>query len=137
MAKAPDKEVYPYILKVDKDSPVQEQTIWHLKILTALDSTASTRRYAKAFKTGFRGESEVIEANLKKAVRGDFLDAVVKVENWQFGYKYPELKAKGRIDVTERAELEQLFDELPDDWAKEIVDAAKGAALLDEIEKKS
>jgi hypothetical protein len=134
--QAPQQEVYQYVLKMEKDAPANEQTIWHLKIMTAMDSSSSLRRYAKAFKTGARGESDVIEPNYKRAYRGDFLDIVKKVENYQFGYKFPELQAQGYLPVIEEDMISKVFEELPDGIAKEIIDAGKGEVLLGDQDRK-
>lgn len=134
--QGPQQEVYPYVLKAERDASPNEQTIWYLKIMTAMDSSSSLRRYAKAFKTGARGESDVIEPNYKRAYRGDFLDIVQKVENYQFGYKFLELQAQGYLALIEGDMLSKVFEEMPDGTAKELIDAGKGEVLLGDQDRK-
>lgn len=128
-------EVFPYVLEQEKDLMPSEQTTFWLKVITAGESSASLRRYTKAFIS--KGNTQDLnEQAYKIAYRGEFLDAVKKVDNYQFGYKYPELMEKGYSDFDDQELIAKMFDELPDLVVKELVEAAKGKASLEETESK-
>ncbi len=127
---------FTYILKCEKDLLPSEQTTWHVKILTAGDSSASIARYSKAFSTS-GNKTDVNQASYKNAFRAEFVDCLKKVENYCFGeYKYPELFAKGYQIYDDPEMIGKIFEDLPENVVKEIVEVAKSEVSIGELEPK-
>jgi hypothetical protein len=129
------QETFKYVLRIERELPTEEKTIWHLKIITAYDSAASLNRYSKSFRN-VGPQNEVIEANYRRAYKGEWLDIVKQVENFQFGFKHPELAEKGYMSFDDPDLIGKVFEELPDGIVREIIDAAKGEVLVDEYDRK-
>lgn len=133
--QAPQSETFPYIPKQDRDLLPTEQTTFMLQVVTAGASSASTRRYAKAFYTS-GGKQELDENRYKLAYRGEWTDIVKAVKNYKFGYKYPDLQEKGFFDFDEPELIMKMFDELPDAIVREVIEAAKGESSIEAPDRK-
>ena len=131
----PTAESFRYVLKSERESLKEEQTIFHIKILTASDSAKNIRAYSRAFST-VGNKNEVNESQYIRAYRGEWNNCVLKVENYKFGYKFPELQEKGYQTFDDPDLIAKMFEEMPENVVKEVIEAAKGEVTPEEIDRK-
>ncbi len=133
--RGPTQSSFKYVLKSERESLPSEQTIFYVKVLTALDTAASLRRYSKAF-TSIGNRTEVNESQYVKSYRAEFIDCVEKVENYKFGYKFKELMDKGYITFDDPETIGKMFEELPEGVVKEVIEAAKSEVAVGDFDTK-
>ena len=126
-----------YVLEADRELLPEEKTVWYLKTMSVKERIPITNSYAKSLKTDMvKGGSSYDEDKMWRAKRAEWLATVEKVKNYQFGYKYAEMQAKGPIDVESPQELAMILEDLPSDCVTELMDAANKMPDSEILKKK-
>jgi len=133
--RGPVSPTFDYVLKCEREALTEEKTVWSLKVLTAADSSASLRKYSKAF-INSGNKQELDEVRYKQAFRSEFLDVVKQVTNYQFGFKFPDLQEQGYLTTDEPDVIVKIFEELPEAYVRELIETAKGDSALEELDSK-
>jgi hypothetical protein len=131
-------EIITYICEADKDNLLDEKTTWHLRTMSVKDRLPITNSFAKAVKSDqFSGKTSFEEDRMWAAKRNEWLATVAKIENYQFGYKFSDLQAKGWIPVIEdQATIALVLEDLPVDVITELLDAANKLTASESMLKK-
>lgn len=130
MARGIQRPVVRYILKMDEGLPTEEQTIFHINQLSYLESVPSTKRNIRAYSSDVKGRGDIDPDRFKRAKKEDFVEAVNKVENYLFGYHFPDLQEEGWIkEFEDRDTIMKLLEDLPGDAVREILDVANGGSV--------
>lgn len=132
------KKAIPYVLEEDRRNSYSEQTVFWIMPKKGHDANETLRRYAAAGRDGRKGYRELNTSRLDQADVEEFLDVVVKVENFQFSEDYPDLSKQGLIKTIEdQGTLVQVCKDLSVDHLLEIFDAANNISHLKAGEKKT
>jgi len=112
----------------DPDVPQKERTTWHIKIFTPVDQVRVSKRLNRAIKVGAGSNTaDIDDRNYLKAQKGDWQDAVQRVENYQFGYKFEEERDKGYIKNIEDPDMiMRIFEDIPTAVRDEILKVSTG-----------
>jgi len=139
MAKGIQKAVIKYVLADDVDELPEDRTIFHIRQLSFEETIPSTKRIQKALTQKPDGSFDTNEKIYLKAKKLDFIESLVKVENYAFGHRFSELQKKGVIDFDDQSTIHLLFEDLTPDWVNEIIEVArgnlKGIEIKDELSK--
>jgi hypothetical protein len=124
-------ETIPYTLECDLGLPKEQRTTWHIRIQTIIDDSKSAHRLNKAFIMK-NNQTEIDERQYLRAQKGKWEDVIKKVENYEFGYKFPDLQAKGRIAEIEDADtIIKIAYDIPTELRNELLKIADGGTALD------
>ena len=126
MAKGIQKAVIKYVLADDVDELPEDRTIFHIRQLSFEETIPSTKRIQKALTQKPDGSFDTNEKIYLKAKKLDFIESLVKVENYAFGHRFSELQKKGVIDFDDQSTIHLLFEDLTPDWVNEIIEVARG-----------
>jgi hypothetical protein len=81
----------------------------------------------KAYKVGARSGMEVDGMKHQQAMKGDWRDYIVKVENYKFGYKFADLQAKGYIkEIDDTDMIERIIADVPPAVFDELMKVVTG-----------
>jgi len=95
-------------------------------------------RYAAAGRDGRKGYRELNVTKLDNADLQEFLDVVIKIENFYFSDQFPDLEKQGLHTVVEQPEmLKKVALDISADLLVEIMEASNNLAVLKSGEKKS
>lgn len=135
--KGVSKDPIPYVPEVERDN-IENPTCFWIKPKTGKDANESMRRYAAASKEGRKGYRDLDVRKLNSADIEEFINYVIKVENYEFSDNYPELEERGVIpEITDEATLIKICHDLPADILIEIFDAAANVSQLKAGAKKN
>lgn len=135
--KGVSKEPVPYVPEVERDN-IENPTAFWIKPKTGRDANESMRRYAAASKEGRKGYRDLDVRKLNSADIEEFINCVIKVENYEFSDNYPELEDRGVIpEITDEATLIKVCHDLPADILIEIFDVASNVSQLKAGAKKN
>jgi hypothetical protein len=124
-------ETIPYILECDAGLPKDKQTIWHIRIQTIIDDSKSAKRLNRAF-IQKNNQTEIDERQYLRAQKGKWEDVIKKVENYEFGYKFPDLQAKGRIaEIDDVDTIVKIAYDIPTELRNELLKIADGGSVSD------
>lgn len=135
--KGVSKEPIPYVPEIERDNHDNPTVFW-IKPKTGRDANESMRRYAAASKEGRKGYRDLDVRKLNSADIEEFINCVIKVENFEFSDNYPELEQRGVIEeITDEATLVSVCNDLAADILIEIFDAASNISQLKTGAKKN
>jgi hypothetical protein len=137
MAKGIQSATVRYILKSDEGLPTEEQTIFHIRQLAKTDRVAITQMYSRAVSQDFRGKTDINTESMKKAQREELVACIEKVENYMFGYRFPEEQEKGFFTFEDRDTIIKLVSDLHSDKVDELIDASNGTCAGRVLETES
>jgi len=131
------KASVPYVPEDDRSSPPEEQTVFWIKPKKFGDGNRTASRYMGCEKAITRkGFREVDPNRLKQADIEEFLDTVVKVENWIFSEDHPNGGVIIPV-IEDPSDLKQVCMDMSNDLFNEIIDASNDMSRLRAGEKKS
>jgi len=125
----------PFIPEVERtdDNP----TIFWIKPKNTRENYASLNRYSDAVDTTKGGKKLVNASKMFEGDLNDFLSFCIRVDNYQFSDKYPDLAQQGVIThISDSETLQKLVDDLDPSIFSEVQDAASKWSVLKEGEKK-
>lgn len=126
----------PYIPE-DERSTKEDQTVIWIKPKTGHDANVTMSRYAGAGRDVRKGYRELNINKLDNADIQEFLDIVVKVENYLFSDQFPDLEKQGLHVVIEDQELlRKVCMDISADLLVEIFEVANNMVSLKGGEKK-
>lgn len=129
-----NKKPVPYVLEDDRNSPLNEQTVFWITPKKGHDANETLRRYAGAGRDGRKGYRELNTAKLDAADIEEFLSCVSRVQNFKLA---EEEGGKVLTDITAEGDLKQVCRSLSPDHLNEIFDAANNQTHLKAGEKKT
>ena len=131
------KRPVPYVPEEER-SVLEDQTVVWIRPKNGHSANKTMARYAAAGRDGRKGYRELNIRKLDDADIEEFLEVVVKWENYYFSDSFPKLHEQGLIKVIEDQEtLKKICLDLPADILMEIFEAANNISRLNEGEKKS
>lgn len=137
MVKGVEKKPVPYVLEDDRNSPLEEQTVFHIMPKTGHDSNRTLQRYAAASKDGRKGSREISVQKLDSADIEEFLAIVSKVEVYQFP-SHSALYESGPTKVIDTPEgLREVCVTMSSDYLAEVFEAANNLSRLTDGAKKN
>lgn len=130
------KDPVAYVPEAERTE--QEPTVFWIRPKTGHDANKTMARYASASKDGRKGYRELNVTKLDNADIEEFLDIVIKVENFYFSNNWDDEdpnKLVKLIDTPDR--LKKVCMDLPSDVLIEIFDASNNFSQLKAGEKKT
>jgi len=115
--------VNEYVLKCDLDVPVSERTVWHIQTIDTINSFEFIKKI-------MRGDSFFEDA------KEEWCQRIYKVENYKFGFKYPELNKKGFITFSDKETIEKVYFDLESSLVDEVLNFARKISYIDPILRK-
>jgi len=132
------KKPIPYVLEEDRKNPLQDQTVFYIVPKKGHDSNETLRRYAAAGRDGRKGYRDLSVPRLDQADWEEFLDVVVKVENFRFSEDFSDLAKQGAIkSIEDKGTLMCVAKDISSEYLIEIFDAANNISHLVAGEKKT
>ena len=127
-------QVIPYVPEDDRDSPVDQQTVFWVKPKGFGDANRTAARYAGCRKPygGKKGYDEYNPALMDKADVGEFIACVHGVDNFRLTDDGDIIKSTEDPD-----DLRQICKAMSNDLFNEIIDVAGDMSKLKAGEKKS
>ena len=122
----------------EERSVKEDQTVIHIRPKTGHQANVTMARYAASGRDGRKGYRELNVTKLDNADIAEFLDIVIKVENFYFSDQFPDLEKQGlhrEIDSPEL--LKKVAIDISADLLLEIFEAANNVSVLRAGEKKS
>lgn len=143
--KAISKKPICYVCEEERSLPQDEQTKFWIQPKTHQEANRMMKRYGGTYNENAKGFREYDVNKLNNADQEEWLDTVVKIENFKFTdefYKsYPLIKEKtnkkGYIDVIENNDdlMIEVLRSLMPDTISEIWRASQNASRLRQDEK--
>ena len=131
------KQAVAYIPEEERTVKENQTVVW-IKPKTGHQANVTMARYAAAGKDGRKGYRELNVTKLDNADLQEFLDVVMKVENYYFSDQFPDLEKQGLHKTIEQPELlKKVAMDISADLLVEIMEAASNLAVLKQGEKKS
>ena len=131
------KKAVPYVPEEERTVKEDQTVIW-ITPKTGHQANVSMARYAAAGRDGRKGYRELNVTKLDNADMQEFLDVVIKVENFYFSDQFPDLESQGLHKVIEQPELlKKVAMDISADLLVEIMEASNNLAVLRSGEKKS
>ena len=123
-----------YILEDDKESEVQ--TVFYLKPMTGGDANYILAKYGEARSEGPRGQVKLKVGRLNQADETTFVKVVKKIENYQFGDRFPAERDKGLQAVLDTEDqIRMVAHDMPPAYHQEIVEQGNKISAITEPEK--
>jgi len=120
----------PYIPEQERALTDEPQTVFWIKPKDTRASNRTLQRYAGTGKDR-RGYRDLNIRKLNNADEAEWLDLVVKIENYTFSNQYPDLNKMGNIPVIDSPEIiRQALYDLPSDVIIEVFDASADSEML-------
>ena len=130
------KQPVAYVPEIERTS--EDPTVFHIIPKTGHDANRTMARYAAASKDGRKGYRELNVSKLDNADIEEFLDTVVKVENFIFSDNWDDEEAGKLIkSIDDPIRLKKVCMDLPSDILIEIFDASNNLSQLKAGEKKT
>lgn len=120
-------EVYPYVLEAERDLPIEEATVWHIRPQTVRTQNVEMAGY-------LAGKQKTIEARAAHATkidRGSFLRFMARIERFHF---YGEDEPRRVVEAEE--DLIKAFNQIDPNALAELQNASRDPYLLREGLKK-
>jgi hypothetical protein len=138
MIKGINKKSIQYVLEDDRNSPLDQQTVFSIRPKTGHDSNQTLQRYAAAAKEGRGGKREINVNKLDSADVEEFLNIVEKVENYGFpeGNKFYNDGQPQTFEGSEKEKMIEVVNTLSSDYLQEVFEAANNLSRLKEGQKK-
>ena len=131
------KKAVAYIPEEERTVKENQTVVW-IKPKTGHQANVTMSRYAAAGRDGRKGYRELNVTKLDNADLQEFLDVVLKVENYYFSDQFPDLEKQGLHKVIEQPELlKKVAMDVSADLLVEIMEASNNLAVLKAGEKKS
>ncbi len=131
------KKAVAYIPEEERTVKENQTVIW-IKPKTGHQANVTMSRYAAAGRDGRKGYRELNVTKLDNADLQEFLDVVIKIENFYFSDQFPDLEKQGLHTVVEQPEmLKKVALDISADLLVEIMEASNNLAVLKSGEKKS
>jgi len=131
------KKAVAYIPEEERTVKENQTVIW-IKPKTGHQANVTMSRYAAAGRDGRKGYRELNVTKLDNADLQEFLDVVIKIENFYFSDQFPDLEKVGLHTVVEQPEmLKKVALDISADLLVEIMEASNNLAVLKTGEKKS
>lgn len=121
------QEIYKYILEGERDLPIEEATVWHIRPQTVRSQNTEMAGYM----AGRQKTPSARAAHATKVDRSSFLRFMAGVERFQY---YGESEPRALIE--DEADLIRVFNELDPNTAAELANASRDPFLLREGQKK-
>lgn len=121
---------YPYVPECDRHCEEKEQTRFYIRPKTVRDTDRTFAKYSKGIKETPRGIREINPEKIFLADMDDFVSICQKVENFMW--------SSGEIStlVETEEQLMNLFRELPNEIAQEVLSVSSEWSKMGEVEKK-
>lgn len=127
----------PYLLESQRELPPdQKPTIIHIQAKTGHDQADVMAAYAASSKDVRGGYKEINTRKFNSAVIREWLRVVIKVENYQFTDRFPELATLGIISFDDEGKLEAMCMDIDPTSRDEVFDASNDVSLLMRGKKK-
>ena len=131
------KQAVPYVPEEERTVKEDQTVIW-IKPKTGHQANVTMSRYAAAGRDGRKGYRELNVTKLDNADLQEFVDVVIKVENYYFSDQFPDLEKVGLHKTIEQPELlKKVAMDISADLLVEIMEASNNLAVLKQGEKKS
>ncbi len=131
-------KVYYYVPIDDRQTPVAEQTVFHLKPKKFGDGNITARRYMASEKaTTRKGYRDIDDKRLTQADLGEFIDTVVQVDNWIFSIDFGGNGERITDMINTPNDLEKVCRDMSNELLNEILEASNDISKLEEGQKKS
>tara|TARA_B100001939_G_scaffold339826_1_gene347124 strand:- start:877 stop:1344 length:468 start_codon:yes stop_codon:yes gene_type:complete len=131
------KKAVAYIPEEERTVKENQTVVW-IKPKTGHQANVTMSRYAAAGRDGRKGYRELNVTKLDNADLQEFLDVVMKIENYYFSDQFPDLEKQGLHKVIEQPELlKKVAMDVSADLLVEIMEASNNLAVLKAGEKKS
>jgi len=131
MIKGVSRDPIPFVVEEDRNSPMEEQTIFWIKPKTGHEANQTMARYAAAGRDGRKGYRDLNVGKLDNADIEEFLAICTRVENfWFAGDEKPTKIVEGPVNLT------NLCRELSSDVLIELMDASNNLSVLEAGAKK-
>tara|TARA_R110000851_G_scaffold73733_1_gene162614 strand:- start:2973 stop:3440 length:468 start_codon:yes stop_codon:yes gene_type:complete len=131
------KKSVAFIPEEERTVKENQTCIW-IKPKTGHQANVTMSRYASAGRDGRKGYRELNVTKLDNADLQEFLDVVVKIENYYFSDQFPDLEKVGLHTSIEQPELlKKVAMDISADLLVEIMEASNNLAILKQGEKKS
>jgi len=135
--KGVSRTAIPYIPEEERTVKENQTVIW-IRPKTGHQANVSMSRYASAGRDGRKGYRELNVTKLDNADSQEFLDIVIKIENFYFSDQFPDLEKQGLFTTIEDPEtLKRVAQDVSSDLLLEIMEVANNLSRLSEGEKKS
>jgi len=135
--KGVSKQAVAYIPEEERTVKENQTVVW-IKPKTGHQANVTMARYAAAGKDGRKGYRELNVTKLDNADLQEFLDVVLKIENYYFSDQFPDLESQGLHKSIEQPELlKKVAMDISADLLVEIMEASGNLAVLKQGEKKS
>lgn len=120
------KKTFVHIMSCDENEPPDRQTHWHVKPLSMWDTGKWKARFDSVERVTKRGNTKTDIQGFNNAQYQSFRDIVARVENFKFSDDYPDLRAKGfmNIDGDDDDLMWKLFSDLNGSYFAELIEAA-------------
>ena len=131
------KQAVAYVPEEERTVKENQTVVW-IKPKTGHQANVTMARYAAAGKDGRKGYRELNVTKLDNADLQEFLDVVMKIENYYFSDQFPDLEKQGLHKTIEQPELlKKVAMDISADLLVEIMEASNNLAVLKQGEKKS
>jgi hypothetical protein len=142
MIRAVESKAIPYVLEDDRESPLNDQTVFWIRPKTGADNNKTLQRYSLATKENRKGFREIDPRKMNIADQEEFLSVVERVENFGFNKENPMYaqfeKEEGIVkDSTEPAVLKEIVRSLSADYLAEVLEVSNNISKLTEGAKKN
>ncbi len=135
MLKGISFSLQPYVLEDDRESEIQ--TVFHIKPMSGHDANYSLMKYNEARSEARGGQVKLKVGRLDTADETTFVMCVEKIENYQFGDTYPEMRDKGMIaEITSTDQLKMVAKDMPPTYMTEVMEQANKISAITEPERK-
>jgi len=142
--RAISNEPIPYVCEMDRAEDKKNKTIFWIRPKTYREVNRAMKRYGGSFREDQKGFKDYDDIKLNVADQDEWIDIVVKVENFAFSEKFyaehPELKEKankdGYLALIEKDPLKvDVLLSLSANVVNEIWRASQDISVLKEGEK--
>jgi len=115
------EEVYPYVLEAERELPIDEATVWHIRPQTVRTQNKEMAGYL----SGKQKDPDAKAAHTTKVDRASFLRFMAFIERFQF-YGEDNIVAK----VEDEDGLIRVFNQLDPNSAAELSNASRDPYVL-------
>jgi|TARA_Y100000310_G_C20144697_1_gene561882 hypothetical protein len=130
------RQAIPFVPEEERMVKEDQSVIW-IKPKTGHAANVTMSRYASAGRDGRKGYRELNVTKLDNADLQEFIDVVVKWENYYFSDQFPDLHKQGLfVLVEDEPTLRKIAMDLSADLLIEIMEAANNISILKAGEKK-
>jgi len=131
------RKAVPFIPEEERTVKENQTVVW-IRPKTGHQANVSMSRYASAGRDGRKGYRELNVTKLDNADLQEFLDIVIKVENYYFSDQFPDLESQGLFkEISDPETLKRVAQDISADLLIEIMEAANNLSVLKTGEKKS